>query len=235
MAKIIVENYKFDFDLGCRLLKLKHTECPFVQLEDFWDEIKPLTFKEIAQLENLEMRRIGIVCLGLERLVAEVNPNRLSEETLIKKTTWIGEDGGLIEHTFEDTYELFEVDGEYFNNGLTDWRKMGNCYFVKFKDTSTDRVYMIWVNLSSVWSTNNKPKANRQNWFIEEVHKREISPIDCIAWTLQTNVAKGNIEKIIRQGDCILVKPKHAKDVTDDSPVRHLTSEEYRNLLVAES
>ena len=97
MAKIVIENYKFDFDLGCRLLKLKHTDCPFPQLEDFWDDIKPLTFKEIAQLENLEMRRIGIVCLGLERLVAEVNPNRLSRQTITKKTNWVNEDGSLIE------------------------------------------------------------------------------------------------------------------------------------------
>ena len=234
MAKIVVENYKFDYDLGCRLLKLKHTDCPFPQLEDFWDDIKPLTFKEIAQLENLEMRRIGIVCLGLERLVAEVNPNRLSEQTLTKKTNWVNEDGSLIEHTFEDTYELFEVEGDYFNDGLkNDWQKMGACHFVKFKDTSTDRIYMIWVNLASVWLTNHKTLVNPN--YYESVHKSQVTAIDCIAWTMQTNVAKGNIEKIIRQGDCILVRPKNIELVTESSPVRHLTSEEYRYLLVAES
>jgi hypothetical protein len=44
-----------------------------------------------------------------------------------------------------------------------------------------------------------------------------------------------NIEKIIRQGDCILIKPKNIELVTDNSPVRHLTEEEYKYLLVAES
>jgi hypothetical protein len=234
MAKIVVENYKFDFDLGCRLLKLKHTECPFVQLEDFWDEIKPLTFKEIAQLENLEMRRIGIVCLGLERLVAEVNPNRLSRQTITKKTNWVNEDGSLIEHTFEDTYELFEVEGAYFNEGITNtWQHMKDSHFVKFKDTSTDRVYMIWVDLASVWLTNYKTEL--ATYYIADVHKSQVTAIDAISWTLQTNVAKGNIEKIIRQGDCILVRPKDITLVTESSPVRHLTEHEYRYLLVAES
>ena len=56
--KIIIENTKFDFDLGCRLLKLKHQDCPYEQLEDMWDSIEPLTFKEIAQMEKLEQRRL---------------------------------------------------------------------------------------------------------------------------------------------------------------------------------
>ena len=55
--QIIINNMKFDYDLGCRLLKLKHQTCPFEQLADIWDDIVPLSFKEIAQLPNLEQRR----------------------------------------------------------------------------------------------------------------------------------------------------------------------------------
>jgi hypothetical protein len=49
---------------------------------------------------------------------------------------------------------------------------------------------------------------------------------------MQTNVNMGNIEKIIRQGDCILIKPYDANGI---GSVRHLTEDEYRTLLVAES
>ena len=220
--KIVIDNVQFPYNEGCRLLKLKHnTECPFEQLEDIWNEVQPLTFKEIAQFENLEQRRVGIVCLGLERLVSEVKPTLLNSKTISKTTTWINEEGELVTKKFKDTYELYEVSGEYFS------RRMDNCYYVKCKDTSTDREYFIWVDLSSVYRTNNKENM----W---EFDKSKVNAIQCIAWTIQTNIAEGNIEKIIRQGDCILIKPKNmsSKGLVND---RHLTEKEYKELLVAES
>ena len=83
--KIVIENVKFGYDEGCKLLKLKHETCPYPQLEEIWNDIVPLSFKEIAKFENLEQRRIGIVCLGLDRLVNEVNPILISKKTLRKK------------------------------------------------------------------------------------------------------------------------------------------------------
>ena len=80
MKKIVVENYKFDFDLGCKMLKLKYgNDCPFTELKNFWNDVVPLSFEEIAKLENLEQRRIGIFCLGTERLVKEVNPTLINK------------------------------------------------------------------------------------------------------------------------------------------------------------
>jgi hypothetical protein len=223
--QIVINNTKFPYDLGCGLLKLKHETCPFEELADIWADIKPLSFKDIASLPNLEQRRVGILILGLERLVSEVNPKLISTKTLTKSTTWVTENGELVEHTFNDTYEFYEVSGEVFNKGLESWRKMENSYYVKCKDTSTDREYLIWVEPQSVYRTNN---ANSWSFDINKVNA-----IQCIAWTIQTNVPKGNIEKIIRQGDCILIKPK-GKYEELNSP-RHLTEQEYKTLLVAES
>jgi hypothetical protein len=73
--------------------------------------------------------------------------------------------------------------------------------------------------------------TNNENSWNFEVSK--INALQCIAWTIQTNVPQGNIEKIIRQGDCILIKPK-GKYTELNSP-RHLTEQEYKTLLVAES
>ena len=228
--KIIIENVRFPYNEGCRLLKLKNgDECPFDELSDIWNDIVPLTFKDIAQFENLEQRRIGILCLGLDKLISEVKPTLVNKKTLSKQTTWVDEGGDLITKKFKDTYELYKVDSKYFNEGMTDWRKLDDVYFVKCKDTSTDREYMIWVDVNSVYNTNYTNFDDRWNFDIKKVNA-----IQCIAWTIQTNIAEGNIEKIIRQGDCVLIKPKNmrSKGLVN---VRHLTEKEYKELLVAES
>jgi hypothetical protein len=227
MAKeIVIDNQKFDFNTGVRLLKLKHKECPFEQLSDFWDEIVPLTFKEIAQFENLEKRRIGINHLGLERLIESVKPTLVESKTIRKFTSWIDTNGELVEHEYDDTYELYLVSKDYFNEGITGWNQMReDVYYVKCKDTSTDREYLIWIDADSVCTTNSGSRWDTSN--------EHLNAINAIAWTIQVDVAKGDIDKIIRQGDCILVKPKPDAEMLN-SP-RHLTGEEYLSLIVAES
>ena len=228
--KIIIENTRFDYNIGCRLLKTKYRNVPFKGLEDIWEDIVPISFKEIvSEIQNIEQRRIAVGCLGLENIYKEVNPTLIKSETISKETFWVGENGELIKKNFEDTYELYEVKGNVWGEG-TDfgWRNPNNVHFVKCKDTSTDREYFIWVDAQSVYRTNNKDK-----WLSSsENFGEKITPIQAIAWTIQTNVEEGNIEKIVRQGDCILIKPNKKGE---NGSVRHLTEKEYRTLLVAES
>lgn len=106
---------------------------------------------------------------------------------------------------------------------------MSDAYYVKCKDTSTDRKYLIWVDVNSVWNVKCENDKNLNRW---QFDVRKIDAIDCIAWTIQTNIPQGNIEKIVRQGDCIMIKPKGKYDTIGE---RHLSSAEYLNLLVAES
>ena len=227
MSKIVIDNVEFDFDNGCRLLKLKNgDECPFPKLEDFWDDIEPLTFKEIARFENLEMRRIGINHLGLERLIESVKPTLVDTKTIKKTTSWVNEKGELETFDFDDTYELYKVSKDYFNEGLDDWSGMRNdVYYVRCKDTSTDREYLIWVDIANVLRTNGK---SSWSW-----NDEDLCAIESIAWTIQVDVKEGDIESILRQGDCILVKPKEGAEILNQA--RHLKKEEYLNLLVAES
>ena len=226
--KLIVNNVEFPFDLGCRVLKLKHGEnCPMEQLQDFWNDIIPLSFKDIAQITNLEQRRIGVLHLGIDRIIADVNPTLLSKDTLNKSTLWVDTNGELIEHKFEDTYELYEVSSQYFSEGLENsLSQIDDYHYIRCKDTSTDREYLIWVDLRSVWNINEL--GNRWNF-----DKTQINATQCIAWTIQTNVPVGKIEKIIRQGDCIMIKPNRKYQPLLSA--RHLTEKEYRDLLVAES
>lgn len=225
--KIIVDNVEFPFNEGCKLLKLKHgsnTESPFKEIEDFWNEIEPLTFKEIiTTFNNLEQRRIALSYLGLENLSKEINSELVSTETISKQTTWVNKDGVTETIKFEDKYELYSVDP----HELGAPQQQQQYHYLKFKDTSTDREYLLWVDCRNII----KMKSEEKN---KDTHYRQIDvdAIDAIAWTIQTNLKKGDIEKIIRQGDCILLKRK--KGAKTDV-VRHLTSEEYRSLLVLES
>jgi len=86
--KIVIENTKFDFNVGCRLLKLKHEHSPYEQLNEIWNDIQPMSFGEIAQIENIEERRVAILCLGLERLSEQVKPKVLSKETIDGGEQW---------------------------------------------------------------------------------------------------------------------------------------------------
>lgn len=224
--KIIIENHSIPYDLGCKLLKLKGGDSPFEELSDIWNDIVPLTFSEIAQIDNLEHRRIAIGYLGIDRLIKEVNPKLISKKTLKKKTTWTNKNGVEETINFSDTYELYEVSGEKIFAGVySSWnRTTDNVYYVKCKDTSTDREYLIWVDINSVKRTNDLPTWNTG---IED-----INAIQCVAWTITTNVAEGNIEKIVRQGDCIMIKPK---EMVFQDRERHLTEKEYKKYLVLES
>lgn len=229
--KIIISNTQFDFDLGCRILKLIHKVCPFEQLEDFWDDIQPPTFKEISQIRNLEERRVAFLHFGLDRMVKEVKPKLIDTKTIKKKTTWVDSKGNMVVKKFNDTYELYEVNGKHFTNDSDEkWRRerTENCYFVKCKDTSTDREYLIWVDAQSVFRTNNRNES------LYNFTPDKINAIQAIAWTIQTNVREGNIDKIVRQGDCVLIKPIDSK-MELNIATRHLTEKEYRKLLVSES
>jgi hypothetical protein len=217
--KIIINNTEFDYDIACRILKAKGGEAPFEQLEDIWNDIDPITFKDIAKFENIEKRRIAINHLGTEKLLKEVEAKLLHTQTMNKTTTWINGEGKKETIRYKDTYELYMVSRTQL---LGDKRTWGDdFYFVKCKDTSTDREYIIWVDGKEVCRTNG-------GWSIDE----RLTPISCIAWTIVTNIEKGGIEKIIRQGDCVMIKPKAEFVVGSE---RHLTEDEYRELLVNES
>jgi hypothetical protein len=223
---IVISNTEFGYDTACRILKLKHKECPFPELEDIWEDIKPLTFKEISKIQNLEQRRVAFLSYGLDRLVKEVKPELINKKTLKKTTTWVSQTGELVTKKFNDTYELYKVAGSYFGKSDLSWQKTEDCYYVKCKDTSTDREYLIWVDLKEVYRTNDPGSWNYS--------PDKVNAIQAIAWTIQTNIGEDNIDKIVRQGDCILIKPKNINN-KGFVHTRHLTEKEYTTLLVAES
>ena len=224
--KIIISNTEFGYNIGCKVLKAKYgDDCPkFFNQPEIWNDIEPITFKEIAsELHNIEQRRIAISALGLQNLVKEVQPKMIGSKTLSKVTTFVTPTGELKTKKFKDTYTLFEVEAEAI--GINDRNQY---HYIQCKDTSTDREYLIWVDATSVWRTNNPGQWTSSG----ENYGRKITPIQAIAWTIQTNIREGEIDKIVRQGDCILIKKKPQAWTCD---TRHLTEQEYKELLVLES
>lgn len=239
--KIVIDNVEFEYNLGCRVLKLKYENSPFSDLEDIWNDIVPMTFQDIAiEFTNIEQRRVAINHLGLDRLKDEINPTLLSSETLEKETMWVNSDGELVVRHYTDIYELYKVDGTKWTTGVSSGRGnniVNDVFYVKCKDTSTDREYFIWVDDIGVYLTNNTHDTNGRKLDRFSLSRQggvgdKINPIQCIAWTIQTDIEEGGIDYLIRQGDCILIKtkPKYNK-----GEVRHLTEKEYRELLRFES
>jgi hypothetical protein len=225
MKKIVIDQQEFSYDIGCKVLKLKYKECPFKEIEDIWDDIQPITFPEIAKdIVNIESRRVAIQHLGIENFYKQTQPTLINSSTLEKTTTWVNREGVMETISYKDTYYLYKVDGRQFSKGTT--RSADDVYLVKCKDTSTDREYFIWVDVQSVYHTNHFGDSVS---LVDE----KVNAIQAVAWTIQTNVPEKNIEKIVRQGDCILIKTKG--DVQFLKRNRHLTEKEYINLLSLES
>jgi len=218
--EIIINNVPFDYEMG-----LKICIAGSIQIEGLdINQEDTLTFKDIAMLSNIEQRRIAILHFGTERLLNEIEPVLVSKE-ILNKTTDCVIDGMLTTINYQDTYELYKVSGKkLFGEGKWNVRDE---YYVKCRDTSTDREYIIWVDISSVLRANKKSE-----WKFKDGNET-VDAIECIAWTIKTDVPTEEIEYIVRQGDCVFVKTKN-EDYRKDM-VRHISKEEYINLLKFES
>lgn len=209
MREMIIDNTSFTYDEGCKILKLKYKECPFPELEHMWNFIVPITFQECMTINNVEKRRVCINYIEFETLINSGYIKLVNEQTLVKKGNFI-KDGKKVSLKYDDTYKLYTFalnsqTGEYL-------------YFVQCIDISTGRKYQLWVNRFGITGTNGLDAPNA---------------IAAIAWTFMTNIKKGDIKQIIRQGDCIMYNPV-ANYQTLAYP-RHLTEIEYRTLLINES
>lgn len=229
--KIIIGNYKFPFDIGCKMLKtkyLKYDKCPIKDdaLQELWNNIPEITFEEISKFTNVEERRIAFVCYGIERLIKQVKPKLIDRKIIQKENSYIDGEGNLIKKVINDKYELYKVDGKHLGNNS--WgRQADDCHYIRCWCTSTGREYLIWIDGKSVSMT------NKSISFWES--KTTEDAIEAIAWTFTTDVKPEAIEKIIRQGDCILFKIKSTFERDYKGQIRHLTKKEYLEKLTMES
>ncbi len=81
-------------------------------VESVWNDIKPVTVEEALQIPNTEIRRTYFDCIGVVQLFKSLNPKLRDRQVITKKRTGWDDDNKEIVRTFEDVYELYEIEGK---------------------------------------------------------------------------------------------------------------------------
>lgn len=185
---------------------------------DMWDNIEPVTVQGALQEKNMEKRRVMFDCIGVSRLFKELEPNLLDRQVLNKVRTRWNENNEPYEHQFEDTYELYRLDGNKLFTVKERWSEPNPVYAVRCRCTTTNREYWIYVPEQAALggrmsSADVKPDAVRS-----------------IAWTIRLNISKP--KRIFRQGDIIIAEES---DESEEVPFYHLSKEDYLFLMFSET
>jgi hypothetical protein len=188
---------------------------------EMWNDIQPVTVQNALEQANQEIRRTYFDCIGVQKLFQELAPELKDRQVIKKKRTRWDSKNDPWEHEFEDVYELYEMPGDK----LFVKDRWGNSpdpvYAVRCWCTTTDREYWLYVPTRA---------ATGQNW-VSRGQKADYDAIRAIAWTIRIDVE--DPERIYRQGDIIVVK---YKDETKETNVeKHLTKEEYLQLMYSET
>lgn len=205
MKMIVIDNAQFPYEMGKRIAKLKYGDtCGIKGLEKEWEEIIPACFNDVIQIENARLRSIGLSYIPSEDIVKN------NEMVLLSEEEWLGH-----------SYKLYKI----ILKGIGLLGRNLLCYYVVYKDSSTERIYYHPVNPSSIFYTNN-------DYYIGEFEEH-ITAIQAIAWTYSTRVSKGGIKEIRRQGDTIYYILND--DATLLQTPRHLTEKEYKQYLTLQT
>lgn len=189
-------------------------------VEEMWDEIKPVTVEEALQIQNTETRRTYFDCIGVIQLFKNLNPTLRDRQVIKKQRTNWDDDNKEIVRTFEDVYELYEIEGKKLFPKDRWGREPNPVFAVRCWCTTTNREYWLYVTQEA---------ATGQRWF-SSGDKAAYSAIRAIAWTIRIDIS--NPEKIYRQGDIIVAKKSEkSKQV---SPY-HLDETKYLSLMYSET
>lgn len=190
----------------------------FVQEE--WETIQPVTVSEALQEPNLERRRVMFDCIGVARLFSQLEPLLLDKQTIHKVRKRWNERNEPYERQFEDTYELYQLDGaKLFPLRDERTQHVEDVYAVRCCCTTTAREYWIYVP---------EDIAINKAWW----QSREMEPdaIRAIAWTIRIDIR--HPKRIYRQGDIVIVEESERSKVV--APY-HLSKEQYLELMYSET
>jgi len=188
-------------------------------VEEYWNSIIPVTVEEALNIENTEIRRTYFDCIGVVKLFKTLNPKLLDKQVITKKRANWDDENKESFRTFEDVYELYEIDGSKLFEKDRFGRNPQPVYAVRCWCTTTNREYWLYVN---------EEAATGRRWWGDEKVKPDA--IRAIAWTIRIDVDKP--EKIYRQGDIIVVKKsKDSMDIRE----YHLDKDSYLSLMYSET
>jgi hypothetical protein len=188
-------------------------------VEFAWHDISPVTVQEALQQTNAEDRRTYFDAIGVEKLFKELQPELKDKQTIKKKRTRWDDNNDPYEYEFEDVYELYEMPGEKLFQANRWGQSPDPVFAVRCWCTTTNREYWLYVP---------REAATGQRWSGDNAN---YDAIRAIAWTIRIDVDMP--ERIYRQGDIIVVKK--GEKTTDNQPARHLTKEQYLQLMYSET
>jgi len=189
-------------------------------VQECWNKIMVVTVEEALQVANTEERRVYFDAIGIEKLFKSLDPKLLDRQVLKKNRTRWDDELKEYTHTFEDVYELYQIDGKK----LYDTDRWGNdpqpVFAVRCWCTTTNREYWLYVP---------REAALGNRWWHGD-KGQEPDAIRAIAWTVRISIT--DPEKIYRQGDIIVVK--ESRTSVETNPY-HLTKEQYLSLMTSET
>jgi len=143
-----------------RYLHIENSEYDEIikKAKEIWDDnrVRPWNAVDAFKLTNQELKYKILSLIGPEEIQKVIEPKLIDRKVIIKKqprykisgkkshkVTEVFKKEELIEeiHEFEDIYELYLIDKNKLNT------PEDICY-VKCKDTSTDRIYYLYVDSS---------------------------------------------------------------------------------------
>ncbi len=189
-------------------------------VEESWDDIKPVTVEEALKIPNTEIRRTYFDCIGVTQLFKSLNPILRDRKVITKKRTGWDDDNKEVVRTFEDVYELYEIEGSKLFEKSRWGREANPVFAVRCWCTTTNREYWLYVNQEA---------ATGQRWFSSE-DRANYNAIRAIAWTIRIDIT--HPERIYRQGDIIVAKRSNESMETVQY---HLNEAQYLNLMYSET
>jgi hypothetical protein len=189
-------------------------------VQEMWDSITAVTVQDALSQENSERRRVYFDCIGVQKIFTELEPKLLDRQVIKKNRMSWSEENVPAPNIFEDVYELYQIDGDKMFTQDRWGRDPNPVFAVRCWCTTTNREYWLYVPMEAALGV---------SWL---GGTKNINPdaIRAIAWTIRIDVR--NPEMIYRQGDIIVVKVPENVDVCSE---RHITKDEYLNLMYSES
>ncbi|GEP97671.1 hypothetical protein [Chitinophaga cymbidii] len=184
-------------------------------VEEHWETIQPITVQEALQETNMEKRRVMFDCIGVSRLFQSLDPTLLDKQVISKVRNRWDKKNKPYEHTFDDTYELYRLDGnKLFKSEQSDPNPV---FAVRCWCTTTEREY--WIYIPEEAALGNSISSSRNP-----------DAIRAIAWTIRIDIS--HPKRIFRQGDIIVAE--QSPQSTDTAPY-HLSKEQYLSLMYSET
>ena len=192
-------------------------------VKECWNDIQPVTVEQALKLQNTEERRIYFDCIGVQKLFKSLKPKLRDKQTIKKTRTKWDDEANPVEYTFDDVYELYEIDGKKLFEKNKWGREANPVYAVRCWCTTTNREYWLYVPREAA--------LGDRWWSSDEKERTKPDAIRAIAWTIRLDVQ--DPERIYRQGDIIVAKI--GSNTTENSFFRHLDKDKYLKLMYSET